>query len=68
MKIEKESQLSIEVLDKGKQTVSTILNEKWKEGETIDIDEDIVILNWDISTLTLDQMNTKGELLKKRAK
>ena len=32
------------------------------------MDKDIVIPNWDISILIPDQMNTMGELLKKRAK
>ena len=34
----------------------------------IDLDEDIVILNWDISTLNPDQMHIVGELLQKKAK
>ena len=41
--------------------------DKGKE-EYIDLDEDIVILNWDISTLNHDQMNIMGELLQKRTK
>ena len=41
--------------------------DKGKE-EDIDLDEDIVILNWDISTFNLDQMNMVGELLHKKAK
>ena len=50
MIVEKKYQLSIEVSDKG----------KGKEEE-IYLDEDIVIPNWDISTLTPNQMNTMGE-------
>ena len=42
-------------------------NDKGKE-EDIDLDEDIVIPNWDISTLNPDQMNIIGELLWKKAK
>ena len=36
--------------------------------EEIDLDEEIVILNWEISKLNLDQMQTFGELLPKKAK
>ena len=54
---EHKSQLStkVSIKDKGKE-------------EDIDLDEDIVIPNWDISTLNPDQMNIMGELLQKRAK
>ena len=38
-----------------------MLKEKGKEEE-IDLDEDIVIQKWDISTITPYQMNTLGEL------
>ena len=69
MIVENQPQLSIEVLDKCKQIISTILKEKGKEEvQEIDLDEDIVIPNWDISTLIPDQMDTMGELLKKRPK
>lgn len=34
----------------------------------MDLDEDIVISNWDISILTPSQMDTLGEILKKRVK
>ena len=67
MKIENQSQLITTVLDKWKQIISTILKEKGKE-RTIDLAEDIVILNWDSSNVTLDQMNIMGELLKKKGK
>lgn len=40
---------------------------KGKEEE-IDLDKDIVILNWDISTLNPDQMNIMDKLLQKRAR
>ena len=36
--------------------------------EDIDLDENIVILNWEISNLNLDQMHIVGELLQKKAK
>ena len=52
MIVENQSQRSTKVLDKGKKIVSTILKEKGKEIEAIDLDENIVILNWDISILT----------------
>ena len=68
MTVENQTQLSTKFLDKGKQIVFTILREKGKGKETIDLDDDIVIPNWDISTLTLDQMNTIGKLMKKRVK
>ena len=40
---------------------------KGKE-EDIDLDDDIVIPNWDISTLNPNQMNIIGALLQKKAK
>ena len=57
MTVENKSQVSTKVLDKGK-----------SKEEEIDLDGDIVIPNWDISTLTPDQMKTMGELLQNRAK
>lgn len=45
MIVENLSQLRTKVHDKGKKIVSTILNEKGKEVEAIDMDEDIVIPN-----------------------
>ena len=41
--------------------------DKGKE-EDIDFHEDIVILNWDIFTINLDQMNIIGKQLQKKAK
>lgn len=65
---ENQSQPSTKVLNKGNKIVSTIPKVKGKEEEEeIDLNEDIVIPNWDISILTPDQMDTLGELLKKRA-
>ncbi len=52
MIVENQSQPSTKVLDKGNQIVSTILKEKGKEVEVIDLEEDIVIANLDISSLT----------------
>ena len=44
-----------------------IIKGKEKE-EDVDLDEEIVIPNWDISKLNLDQIQTFGELLQKKAK
>ena len=66
MTVENLPQLSIDVLVKGKEIVQTT-KEKGKEEE-IDFDEDIVIPNWDTSTLTPKQMDTLAELWKKREK
>ena len=52
-----------------KPQLSTIFLGKGKEKEEdVDLDEEIVIPNWDISKLNLDQMQTFGELLQKKAK
>ena len=67
MTIKNQSQPSTEVLNKGKEIFSTILKVKGKEEEEeMDLDEEIVIPNWDISILNLDQIHSLGELLKKR--
>ena len=42
---------------------STKVSSKDKDKEDIDLDEDIVNRNWDISTLNLDQMHIVGEIL-----
>ena len=55
--VETKPQPSTKVLRKGKE-----------KEEVIDLDEEIVILNWDISNLNLDQMHIVGELLQKKAK
>ena len=55
--VERKPQLSTKVSSK----------DKGKE-EDIDLDEDIVIPNWDISTINLDQINIISELLQKKAK
>ena len=48
---------------------STKFFSKGKEKEEeIDLDEEIVIPNWDISNLYPDQMQIFGELLQKKAK
>ena len=48
---------------------STIFLSKGKEREEdIDLDEEIVIPNWDISNINPDQMKTFRELLQRKAK
>ena len=48
---------------------STEVSNKDKDNkEDIDLDEDIVILSWDIPTLNPEEMNIMGELLQKIAK
>ena len=66
MIVETQSQSSIEVLNKGKEIVPFVID-KGKEEE-IGIDEDIFIPNWDTSDLTLEEMDTLGELWKKKAR
>ena len=39
-----------------------------EKEEDIDLDEEIIIPNWDISNLNLDQMKIFGELLQKKSK
>ena len=56
-KIETKHQLSTKFLGKGKE-----------KEEEIDLDEEIVIPNWDISKFNPNQMQTFGELLQKKAK
>ena len=55
--VETKPQLSTKCLSKGKE-----------KEEEIGLDEEIVIPNWDISKINLDQMQTFGELLQKKAK
>ena len=67
MTIKNQSQPSTEVLNKGKEFFSTILKVKGKEEEEeMDLDEEILIPNWDISILNLDQIHSLGELFKKK--
>ena len=49
------------------QSSTKVSNKDKGKEEDIDLDEDIVIPNWDISTLNPNQMNIMGELLQKRA-
>ena len=52
-----------------KPQLSTIFFSKGKEKEEeIDLDEEIVSLNWDISNLNPNQMHIFGELILKKAK
>ena len=51
-KVETKPQPSTKFLSKGKE-----------KEEEIDLDEEIVILNWDISNLNIDQMHIFGDLL-----
>ena len=70
MTIEVNPELSTEVLKKVKEIIPYVIHkEKGKEVEAsteeIDLEEDIVILDWDLSNLTPSQMDTLGELWKK---
>ena len=56
-KVETKSQPSTKFLGKGKE-----------KEEDVDLDEEIMILNWDIAKLTPNKMQTFGELLQKKAK
>ena len=55
--VERKPRLSTKVSSKGKD-----------KEEVIDLDEDIIILNWDISAMNLDQMNIKSELFHNKYK
>ena len=55
--VETKPQLSTKLLTRGKD-----------KEEEIDLDEEIVIPNWDISNLNPNQMQIFGELLQKKAK
>lgn len=73
MTVEAMPQLSTKDLKKDKEIIpSSIPKEKGKEVEVsheeIDLQEDMVIPDWDLSNLTPDQMDTLGELWKKRAR
>ena len=73
MIVEVKLQPSIKDLSKGKEIIpSSILKEKVKEVEAsideIHLDEDIVNPNRDSSNITLEEMDTLGELWKKRKK
>jgi hypothetical protein len=73
MTVEVKPQLNTEVLSKAKEIVPSVIHkEKDKEVEAsieeINLDEDIIIPNRDTSNLTLDEMDTLGELWKKRAR
>ena len=55
------------VENKSQPSTKVSSKDKGKE-EDIDLDEDIVILNWNISTLNPNQMHIVGELLQKKDK
>ena len=55
--VETKPQLSTKFLGKGKE-----------KEEDVDLDEEIVIPNWDISKLNPDQMQNFKELVQKKAK
>lgn len=59
---------STRTVEKKSQPSTKVSNKNKGKEEDIDLDEDIVIPNWDISTLNPDQMNIMSELLQKRAK
>ena len=56
-KVETKPQLSTKILGKGKE-----------KEEDVDLDEEILILKWDISKLTPNRMQTFEELLQMKAK
>ena len=65
--IPSKKEISVRIVET-KPQLSTKFLGQGKEKEEIDLDEEIAIPNWDISKLNLDQMQTFGELLQKKAK
>lgn len=60
--------ISTRIVEIKSQPSTKVSNKVKDKEEDIDLDEHIVIPNWDISTLNPNQMNLMGELLPKRAK
>ena len=55
--------ISAKIVDPKYQSSTTFLMGGKGKEEEIDLDEEIVIPNWDISNLTPNQMHIFGELL-----
>lgn len=58
-------------VDKGKEIIPSSIVKgkgKWKIVDDIDLDEEIVIPNWDQSNLSANKMDILGEFWKKSAK
>ena len=61
-------EISARIVETKPQPSTKILSNGKEKEENIDLDEEIVIPNWDISKLNLDLIQTFGELLQKKAK
>ena len=55
--------ISAKIVETKPQPSTKFLGTKKEKEEEINLDEEIVIPNWDISNLNPDQMQTFGELL-----
>lgn len=60
--------ISVRTIEPKVQLSTKFLSIRKELEEEIDLDEKIIILNWDISELTSNQMQLFGELLQKKAK
>ena len=66
--IPSKQEISVRIVETKSQPSTKFLSQGKEEEEKIDLDEEIIIPNWDISKLNLDQMQKIGELLQKKAK
>ena len=60
--------ISARIVETKPQPSTKFLGQGKEKEEEIDLDEEILIPNWDIYKLNLDQMHAFGELLQKKAK
>ena len=59
--------ISIKVVETKPQLSTKFLNKGKEKEEEIDLDEEIIILNWDISNFNPNQMHIIGEPLHKKS-
>ena len=66
--IPSKKKISARIVESKFQPITKFLSQGKEKEEEIELDEEIVIPNWDISKLNPDQMQTFGELLQNKVK